>query len=269
MPSSAAPCYASGMWTLHEGSCVDPVTGLAVLADASVDHVITDPPYEAEAHTLQRRVKRAGGVAVIESLGFAPMTGELRRAVSREIARVVRRWVLVFCQVEAAMEWRRALENAGLVYKRTGVWVKPDGQPQLTGDRPGMGYESIVWMHRPGRSRWNAGGRASVYTFNKYGDGDRLDRRHETQKPALLMEALVRDVTDLGETVLDPFAGSGATGVAAVRLCRSFVGWEHDATSYALATTNLTAARPQGELLELPPRGPKPKQHVMFTAAKE
>lgn len=48
-------------WTLHGGDCLDPITGLASLADKSVDHVITDPPYEEEAHTLQRRVKREGG----------------------------------------------------------------------------------------------------------------------------------------------------------------------------------------------------------------
>ena len=44
-------------WVLRRGDCLDPVSGLASLADRSVDVVISDPPYEAEAHTEQRRQK--------------------------------------------------------------------------------------------------------------------------------------------------------------------------------------------------------------------
>jgi hypothetical protein len=52
------------------------------------------------------------------------------------MARLARRWILVFCQVEAAMKWRAALEAGGAVYKRTCQWIKPDGKPQYSGDRP-------------------------------------------------------------------------------------------------------------------------------------
>jgi hypothetical protein len=52
------------------------------------------------------------------------------------------------------MKWRAALEAAGAVYKRTCIWVKPDGKPQYSGDRPGTGYEGIVACHAPGRSTW-------------------------------------------------------------------------------------------------------------------
>jgi len=70
-------------WELRLGDCLCPATGLASLADKSVDHVITDPPYEAEAHTLQRRVKRGGNaqetredgrVAYVEPLSFEPLS---------------------------------------------------------------------------------------------------------------------------------------------------------------------------------------------------
>ena len=44
-------------WTMHLGDCLEVMAGMEA---KSVDHVITDPPYEAEAHTLQRRVKRGG-----------------------------------------------------------------------------------------------------------------------------------------------------------------------------------------------------------------
>lgn len=231
-------------WTLQHGSCLDPFTGLCSLTTSSVDHVITDPPYEPEAHTKQRRVRSGAGVKA-EPLPFAPMTKATRYASAAEMARVTRRWVIVFCQVEAVSEWIAAMTFAGLAYKRTAIWVKPDSTPQFTGDRPGSGYESIVCAHKPGRSRWNGGGRRGVYTFGKF-DPDRYG--HPTQKPIALMEALVRDFTDPGDTICDPFAGSGTTGVAALRNGRQFVGWEMNEDYHRAASARLSLAREQRNL---------------------
>jgi hypothetical protein len=102
----------------------------------SVDHVITDPPYEAEAHTLQRR-KAAGwrhhktGMKVQEApLDFAAMTDGTRRAAGAAFARVTKRWALVFCQVEAAMLWREArLElDHDMSDAQVGAWVEANWQ---------------------------------------------------------------------------------------------------------------------------------------------
>src|SRR5690606_30919467 len=120
-------------------------------------------------------------------------------------------------------------------WKRSGIWIKPNGQPQLTGDRPGMGYESIAIAHAPGRSTWNGGGRHGVWSFPVDANFSRVKRDHPTQKPLGLMEALVRDFTDAGETILDPFAGSGTTGVACKRLGRGFIGFERDPKYHAIA----------------------------------
>jgi site-specific DNA-methyltransferase (adenine-specific) len=242
------------------GDCLDPATGLASLADKSVDHVITDPPYEAEAHTLQRRTKsdrgdgkQAGGgdrrIVVQAPLDFAPMTVEERTVVAAQFARVARRWIVVFCQAEAVQAWREALVAGGAVYKRACVWVKPDAQPQLTGDRPGMGYESMVVAHAPGRSRWNGGGRVGVYVENK----NRSDPRrtgHPTQKPLGLMEALVRDFTDPGDLVLDAYAGSGTTGAACRRLGRRFLGFERREDYHAMAALRIATTREQLRMFE-------------------
>src|SRR4051812_30837868 len=57
-PSSSDTTHAPSAWTLIEGDCVH---GLEALTDGSVDVVITDPPYEAEAHTPDRMVARTGG----------------------------------------------------------------------------------------------------------------------------------------------------------------------------------------------------------------
>jgi site-specific DNA-methyltransferase (adenine-specific) len=214
------------------GDCLDPVTGLASLEDGSVDVTISDPPFEAEAHTKQRRVKRSGGIMELEPLEFPPITEEQRDAVAAEIARVTRRWALVFCQVEAAHKWIASLVAAGHVYRRTCIWDKPDGMPQYSGDRPGMGYETIVVTHAPGKSRWNGGGRTGVFRFNK---NESPRTGHATQKPLKLMRELVRLFSDPGELILDPFAGSGSTGAAAAREGRRFLGWEKSAEWAELA----------------------------------
>ncbi len=226
-------------WSLSEGDCL---AGLSSLPDGSADVVITDPPYEAEAHTSQRLVARAGGRLEIEPLTFPPITEELRAESARQMARLARRWILVFCQVEAAMKWRAALEGGGAVYKRTCLWIKPDGKPQYSGDRPGIGYESIVACHAPGRSAWNGGGSHGVFIVNKGGD---VRTGHQTQKPLALMETLVRLFSNPGELIVDPFAGSGTTGVAAIRLGRRFLGWEMNADYVAMAQKRLARAREQ------------------------
>ena len=235
--NTSPPC-----WELYEGDCLH---GLATLNDQSVDVVITDPPYEAEAHTSQRLVARSGGRLEVEPLAFPPITEQLRAESAREMTRLARRWILVFCQVEAAMKWRAALERFGAVYKRTCLWVKPDGKPQYSGDRPGIGYESIVACHAPGRSKWNGGGSHGVFIVNKGGDPR---TGHQTQKPLALMELLVRLFSDPGELVLDPFAGSGTTGVAAVRLGRRFAGWEMNPEYVDIARRRISVAREQLEL---------------------
>lgn len=234
-----------GRIVLYHGDCRDLMAGLA---DKSVDHVITDPPYEAEAHTLQRRVKRSE-VAALEPLSFPPLTPELRTEYADAFARIARRWVLTFCQVEAAMSWRHALERSrALNYRRTCVWVKPDGQPQLSGDRPGMGYESLVCCHAKGKSRWNGGGKTGVFIVNKNDPAFASGNIHQTQKPTQLMRQLVSLFTDPNELILDPFAGSATTLVAAHEQGRRAIGCELDEKNAEAAAKRLEALTAQGAL---------------------
>lgn len=236
--------------TVHHGECIEWLRGLH---DKSADHTITDPPYEAEAHTKQRRT--IGGQATAKrkalrgvrpaALDFAAITPAARDAVSREIVRVTRGWAIVFCQVEGALRWQECLVSAGAKPRRIGVWVKPNGQPQMSGDRPGMGYESIVfvWCGRGG-SRWHGGGRAGVFTHAIYTVASRRASRragHPTEKPLSLMTELVSLFTDPGDLVLDPYAGSGTTGVACLRLGRRFAGAEQDERWVRLARERFDA----------------------------
>jgi site-specific DNA-methyltransferase (adenine-specific) len=233
---------------LRLGDCIE---GMRTLHDQQIDVVIADPPYELESHTKGRRTRAesTGAVndgydrAIVEKpLPFAPITSDQRTESAWHMARVAKRWVLVFCQVEAAHLWAAALTCApfGLEYVRTMVWVKPDGQPQLTGDRPGMGYESIVVAHRKGRKHWNGGGKLGVFEYSKNARPEtHTPSPHPTTKPQPLMRELVSLFSDEGETILDPFAGSGSTGVAAVGLTRSFLGFELNRDYFDIACRRL------------------------------
>ena len=234
---------------LHLGDCLSPETGMASLANKSVDSVITDPPFEEAAHTLQCRVKRGKGSGSevgdrmsIEPLPFPPITEEQRIEAARQFGRIARRWVLIFCQIEASQKWVAAGEAAGLVYRRTCIWVKPDGMPQYSGDRPGMGYETIIALHASGKSTWNGGGAHGVFIVPK-GDPDRSG--HPTQKPDALMDKLIRLFTDKDETILDPFAGSASTLTACERSGRKSIGWELDPKYHAIASRRLGSSREQ------------------------
>lgn len=231
-------------WCLIHG---DNAEVLPTLPDKSVGHVITDPPYEAESHTKQRRILggpgRNGDAKLIRSapVSFAAITEAERDWCGREFARVSARWSLVFCQVEGVLRWRDALEAGGARRMRSCVWVKPNGQPQMTGDRPGTGYEMFAVAHSKARSRWNGGGRRGVFEHCVDANFSRDIRQHETQKPLSLMLELVELFTDPDDVVLDPFAGSGTTGVACLRLGRRFIGVERDAKYAAVARERLEA----------------------------
>jgi hypothetical protein len=120
--NTLTPYYQDAAVTLY---CADNREVLPTLE--AVDHVITDPPYEAEAHTEGRRIKTKGGGGQYGETGslvldFEPITPELRAYSASEMARLARRWVLVFCQVEAVAQWRDVLFAGGLSYRRACAW---------------------------------------------------------------------------------------------------------------------------------------------------
>lgn len=240
-------------WKVIHGDCLDVMRGLE-----AVDHVITDPPYSEHVHSKQRRMLRGSGGRTTKGqragrgqigpadLGFAALDAKTRAACAIEFDRLTVRWCIVFTNAEAVSAWETDLVGAGMKHVRVGAWVKLCAQPQLTGDRPGVGFEAVEIAHGAGRCRWNGGGHHALWTHpiatDRNGTGDRV---HTTQKPLSLMLELVELFTDPGDTVLDPFCGSGTTGVACVRLGRNFIGIEKDET-YAKVAHDRIAAETQG-----------------------
>jgi site-specific DNA-methyltransferase (adenine-specific) len=229
-------------WCVIQADCLDV---MRALPSKSIDHVITDPPYEEASHTKSRRSHRgppgAKGGFVEFPIDFDPMDPATRYGCAKLWARLCRRWCLVFCEEAGVPRWREACEAYGLVHRRAQVWVKPDSAPQFTGDRPATGCEMIETLHAAGKSRWNGGGARGIYVYNCNSQTRKPDEDHQTPKPLELMLELVEKFSDAGDLILDPFAGSGTTVVAAVRLGRRCIGIERDPKYHALCVERITA----------------------------
>lgn len=241
--------------TLFLGDCreVLPVLG-------TVDHVITDPPYEKEAHKTGRRTQATVKYGVNADLDFDAITEDQRRLAAEQTVSISSGWCLYFCQAEAAGAWRDAIEAAGGKYKRTMVWIKPDSTPQLNGQMPAPGYESmpLAWCGT-GHSRWNGGGRRGVFThLTNQSDRDGI---HPTEKPISLMVELIDLFTNASELVCDPFMGSGTTGVASVRRGRRFIGIEKDPKYFDVACRRISDALSRPDMFI---ERPKPAKQEAF-----
>lgn len=130
-----------------------------------------------------------------------------------------------------------------------GAWIKINSTPQFSGDRPAAGFEALVIAHvRGARKRCHGGGRPALWHYPIV--GGKQKRHHMTEKPVGLMEVLIRDFTDRGEIICDPYAGSGSTGVAAIQTGRRFVGWELSRDDHRTAGRRLTRAKEQLDLFE-------------------
>jgi site-specific DNA-methyltransferase (adenine-specific) len=172
---------------------------------------------------------------------------EILDGVASELARLVRRWALVFSDAETTHRWKAALEAGGMRYVRTGAWVKTNYMPSFSSDRPSVGFEPCTIAHAQGRMRWNGGGLAALWTYPTAGGADRPD--HPCPKPSALMRRLVEQFTDPGETILDPFAGSGTTLLAAKQLGRKAIGIELSEEYCRVAVERLTVGIPAAKAM--------------------
>lgn len=215
-------------WELRLGDCLDPVTGLASLPDKSVDAVVTDPPYgigEARGKNKSRGTKWDAltgkpGVAS-KDYGVSEWDDEPCPAEAIEHMRRVSKWQVIFGGNYFALPpspcWL--------------VWDKENGANDFADCE--LAWTNLPKAVRRIRFMWNGMLRAEP--------GERV---HPTQKPIGVMEWVIRHLPE-SATIVDPFAGSGTTGIAAVRMGRNFIGWEKDPKHHATAIKRLQAAREQ------------------------
>jgi site-specific DNA-methyltransferase (adenine-specific) len=229
-----------GLATLYRGDCLEATK----LIDVQVDLSLCDPPYEESMHTADRMVKAGveGWGTKTEAHKFGAMDEHTRSEITRLMVEKTKGWLMIFCQSEGIYYWKNAIEQHGGKYRFTGAWVKPSSKPNLSGDSPGLGFETVVsgWCGG-GKSRWNGGGKAAVWTHNPA--KRTADNTHTSIKPHSLMVELVGLFSNEGQTVLDTFMGSGSTGVAAVALGRKFIGIERDPEYFNICCRRIEEAQ--------------------------
>jgi site-specific DNA-methyltransferase (adenine-specific) len=213
------------------------------MGNGAVDHAIGDPPYNERTHARARSTKGGGSDIDIDFATLPPLAD-----IIPAIVLVAKRWVILCCALEQLGAYEMA---GGETFLRSGLWVRTNGTPQISGDRPAQGGEGIAILHRLGAKRWNRHGDRGVWTGPICKDARRM---HPTKKPLWLMEALLRDFTDPGDLVFDPTCGEGTTGEACIKLGRRFIGCEIDPKYQAAALARLTRA------------DAKPKQIGLFGA---
>jgi len=198
---------------------------LSQIAEMKPDHMITDPPYSAHTHKNTRKPNKKKKGAEIHDLGFAPLDPATRLNVAMFASEHVKRWSVIFTDAEGVSDWRCDLMNCGLEHIRVGAWVR-HGAPQITGDRPGAGFDAIEIAHPKGRKRWNGGGRGGVWHCPKPNKAQSPGERHPTEKPLKLYQDLIEDFTDPGDLIVDLFGGSFGMLEVARKLGRRAVGVE-------------------------------------------
>ena len=222
--------------TLYCGDCRE------IMPSISADHILSDPPYEDELHNAVGRIRRNDGREMIKTLGFDGINSS-RRDIAQACVRASGGWVILFTLAEGVRAWRDDLQAAGAKWDTTLVWIKPDASPRFNGQGAARGFENAItcWAGNGYRS-WNGGGKRGVYTHcvnvGRHGE-------HPTEKPVPLMTDLVADFTKPGQTILDPFMGSGTTGVAAVKLGRKFIGIEIEPKYFDIACKRISEALKQ------------------------
>lgn len=213
------PYYEDQGITLYHGNAFDV---MATLADASIDAVITDPPYSARTHKNAKKNDSQLGYGV-KAVHFDSFTDEMLYQAFDEMARVTKSWIVSNIDYNHAFRFETQ-PPVGMVQKRIGIWVKNNPMPQISADRPGQGWEAITYLHKAtGRSSWNGGGLHGNYVTNLA-----TPTGHPTPKPLTMLHSFVERFTNHGDLILDPFAGGGTTLIAARNLQRKAIGVEVD-----------------------------------------
>ena len=237
MSAAATPAdvlAGTARWCVVEG---DNSADMA-LEDGCVAAVLTDPPYNAKVHKGYKvsRWKGAEKTRHVD-IGFDCIDP---RVVAPELLRLSRGWALAFCALEQLGAYA---ESAGTRWVRGGIWHRPRAAPQFTGDRPAQAVDGIAIMHsRRAKQRWNGGGSHAFWSFGHRPEEEGANRGHPTRKPLLLMRELVHLFTDKDDVILDPFAGSGTTGVAALAEGRRVILCERVPEYAAITRARLAAA---------------------------
>jgi site-specific DNA-methyltransferase (adenine-specific) len=241
------PYYADERAQLYRG---DALAVLRDLPDASVDALITDPPYSSGGMVRGDRAQpgshRKYSGTITDANVLNEFTGDSRD--QRAYAYWCALWLSEALRITKPggvallfTDWRQlpattdAIQSGGWVWRGIVPWVKRSYRPQS--GRLAAQCEYVVW----GSSGAMPVDHTAPIHAGFFDANPPRDREHITQKPLEVMRGLVRVVPE-GGTVLDPFMGSGTTGVACIQERRRFIGVELSEHYADVAATRLRVA---------------------------
>jgi site-specific DNA-methyltransferase (adenine-specific) len=236
------PYYEDAAVTLYMGDCRDIVPALV-----AVDHVITDPPYAISNEGMWHIGRPGKGKRRFDFFAGDADWDEMTRTVVDVAAMTLEK----LPQHANAYWWVGHREFGPLVnlFESSGwktrfiVWAKAAPSPAPPGSGWPSGAELCVYAFRPGR-RWNHSGTnpppSNVFVADSFRHGQPGKVEHPTQKPETVIRPLVASSTQPGDVILDPFGGSGTTGVVAKRLGRRCILIEREEKYCEVAAKRLS-----------------------------
>ena len=221
----------------------DGIAGAAELPDKSVDLLLTDPPYGiSNPYTCEgqvpRRLRRDGTDFIMPRGDFGEWDDVLKPDEwMGHVLSKVRGWAVTFCAQAQIGDYCAVLKAHRFVAVGTFVWQKTNPVPFNHKFKPINAWEAMVIGKRPGTA-FNG---KVVHNVLCYKSPSPQQRIHTTQKPLPLIERLIELFSSGGNMVLDPYAGSATTVIAARRLGRTVLAYEKDANTYQAACQRLMA----------------------------
>lgn len=214
------------MNSLMQGDCLEL---MATIPDGSVDMVLTDPPYRVISggnKSAQRPMgmlsANDGKIFKHNNIEFSDYLPEIYRVMA---VRSHLYLMINLVNLESAMS---CVREAGFKIHNLLVWQKNN----VTPNRWYMKNVEYVIFARKGKAKSILSPSSKTcHSFDNVSRG----RVHPTQKPVELMQHYIENSSEVGDTILDPFMGSGSTGVAAKNLNRKFIGIELDEEYFKIA----------------------------------
>ena len=143
------------------------------------------------------------------------------------------------------------MNKLGLKINNIIIWHKVDPPPLIYKTRFQYSYEFIIWASK-GRNKTfnydemfaiNNEEMHDVWNISAVQMNEKTFGYHPTQKPECLLERIIKSSTNVNDVVLDPFTGSGTTGVACKRLKRIFIGIEKEKKFFLLAKKRISFSK--------------------------
>jgi len=261
------------------GDCIETMQSLP---EASVDMVFADPPYnlQLEGDLHRPNNSRVDGVEEawdrFDDFASYDRFSEAWLSAARRILKPEGTlWVIG--SYHNIFRVGARLQDLGFWILNDVVWRKTNPMPNFRGRRFTNAHETMIWCarEREGRYRFNYEAMKSLnddlqmrsdWLLPICSGGERLKdgegkKAHPTQKPEALLHRVILASTQPGDLVLDPFFGTGTTGVVAKRLGRNYIGIERDPGYIAAAEKRLSAtpANTDAEIVATPGKRDEPR----------